>query len=68
MNRKIVLYRMRHNIFFIVGFTVGLFILLTLLLSPLYVQHDPIATSASEKFLEPEGFFPRPERAYPGDG
>lgn len=56
MNRKIMLYRMRHNIFFIVGFTVGVFILLVLFFSPLYVQFAPNVTIPAEKFLPPEGF------------
>lgn len=56
MDRKILLNRMRHNIFFVVGFTVGVAILLVMFLSPLYVQYDGVKNSLTEKFLPPEGF------------
>jgi len=56
MSKRILFERMRHNIFFVVGFTVGVLILLIVFLSPLYVQFDPIANALTQKFLPPEGF------------
>lgn len=56
MDKKILLRRMRHSTFFLVGAIVGISILLICFLSPLYVQFDPIKNSVSEKFLAPEYF------------
>lgn len=54
MDKKIVLNRMKHNPFFIIGVVVIVFLLLICFLSPLYIQFDPTVSDVTNKFQAPD--------------
>ncbi len=56
MDKKIMLSRMRKNVFMVVGLSLALTICLLCFLSPLFVKFDPELNSLSEKLLPPQGF------------
>lgn len=56
MNRKILLNRMRHNPFFIVGCIGVAVIVLFCIFGPMLISHDPLKNSLTERFIAPEGF------------
>ena len=53
MDKKIILNRMKHNPFFIIGSIVIVFLLVVCFLSPMYVQYSPTANDVANKFLAP---------------
>lgn len=55
MNSKILLHRMSHNVFFVIGCVLCVLILVSTLASPLYTHYDPIKTSLAERLLAPDG-------------
>ena len=58
MNTKknIILHRMTHNPFFMIGIVLAVLVLFICFISPLFVRYDAEGTSLSERFLPPEGF------------
>jgi ABC-type dipeptide/oligopeptide/nickel transport system permease subunit len=56
MDKKLILRRMLHSSFFMIGFTVVFFIILISIASPKIVRFDPTANSLKEKLIAPEGF------------
>lgn len=54
MDRKIIINRMKHNPFFLIGMLVIIFLILVCFLSPLYVQFDPIKSDVTNKFQAPD--------------
>ncbi len=56
MDRKVILNRMRHNPFFVIGAIAALFLMIILLCAPLIVQYDPLQISLGERTLPPEWF------------
>lgn len=54
MDKKIILNRMKHNPFFIIGSIVIVFLLVVCFLSPMYVQYSPTANDVANKFLAPD--------------
>lgn len=54
MDKKILLNRMKHNPFFIIGLAIIIFLLLVCFLSPFYIQFDPIKSDAANRFLPPD--------------
>lgn len=56
MSRKILSRRMKKSKFFLIG-GIGLIVIVLLcVLSPLYVQYDPLATDLTMRLTPPEGF------------
>ena len=54
MDKKILLNRMKHSPFFIIGIFFIVFLLLVCFLSPLYIQFDPIKSDIANKFQAPD--------------
>ena len=54
MDKKIILNRMKHNPFFIIGAVVITLLLLLCFLSPFYIQFDPTASNVTNKFQAPD--------------
>src|SRR5699024_10346765 len=54
MDRKIILQRIRHSRFMIVGAAVLVIIITLSLLAPVICQFDPEASSIAERLLPPE--------------
>ena len=54
MDRKIIINRMKHNPFFLIGMLVIIFLILVCFLSPLYVQFDPTKSDVTNKFQAPD--------------
>ena len=54
MDKRIILNRMKHNPFFIIGAITIIFLLLVCFLSPLYIQFDPTANDVLNKFQKPD--------------
>ena len=54
MDKKILLNRMKHSPFLIIGAIVIVFLLLVCFLSPLYIQFDPTASDITNKFQPPD--------------
>lgn len=53
MNKKLILTRMRHNKFFVLGFIVGVAVLLIIILGPLFTTYDSQASSLAERLQPP---------------
>ena len=56
MDKKIIVSRMLHSKFFMVGAITALFIILLSVFSPVIVQYDPITNNLPERLLAPEYF------------
>ena len=56
MNAKIVINRMLHNPFFMIGLISGIILLTLTFLAPVITNYDPIANSLPDKFVPPEYF------------
>ena len=56
MSRKLILSRMRRSIFFTIGLILFLIIMAFVYILPIFLKHDPIATSLTERFLPPDWF------------
>ncbi len=56
MKSKIILRRILHNRFFMVGLSLVLLVLLITFVSPLFVAFDPVKTSLPDRFAGPEWF------------
>lgn len=54
MDKKIIMTRMKHNPFFLIGMLVIIFLILVCFLSPLYVQFDPTKSDVTNKFQAPD--------------
>ena len=54
MDKKIILNRMKHNPFFIIGATIIVLLLLICFLSPLYIQFDTTVSDLANKFQAPD--------------
>ena len=54
MDKKIIINRMKHNPFFLIGMLVIIFLILVCFLSPLYVQFDPTKSDVTNKFQAPD--------------
>lgn len=54
MDKKIIIKRMKHNPFFLIGMLVIIFLILVCFLSPLYVQFDPTKSDVTNKFQAPD--------------
>lgn len=55
MNKKLILKRMVKSKFFLIGFIVVVFIVLTSVFSPLIIQYNPDQNMLTEKLMPPEG-------------
>lgn len=56
MDRKILLYRMRHSAFFMAGIITVMILVLLSFVAPYIVKYDPVANNLSEKLMPPEWF------------
>lgn len=56
MNRKIILHRMLHSKFFMLGIIGVTIILVLALIAPYIIVHDPYTTNITQKFTAPEWF------------
>ena len=54
MDKKIILNRMKHNPFFLIGTTIIILLLLLCFLSPLYIQFDLVKSDVANKFQPPD--------------
>jgi peptide/nickel transport system permease protein len=55
MDKKIILKRMRHSPFFVIGAIVGIFVVLVVVIMPHLLQWDPTQQSLIDKFIPPQG-------------
>ena len=53
MDRKIVLSRMKRNPFFLIGFLLTFLVIVTAIVGPFLVTHDPLANDLYSKLLPP---------------
>lgn len=53
MDKKIILMRMKKNMFFVIGSTITLLVVLAAIIGPFLVQHDPLANDMYSKLLPP---------------
>lgn len=56
MDKKIVISRMLHSKFFMVGAVTAIVIILLSVFSPVIVQYDPLTNSLAERLMAPEYF------------
>lgn len=56
MDKRIIIMRMKKNIFIVVGLSLALAICLLCFLSPLFIKFDPELNALTEKLLPPQGF------------
>ena len=56
MDKRIILGRMRRSIFFVIGFTCAVAVILTVLIGPMLIDWDPARQSLNDRFIAPEGF------------
>lgn len=56
MNKKILFKRMRKNPFFVIGSITLLFIVLSILILPNFIDFDPLQQNLADRFIAPEGF------------
>ncbi len=56
MDKKIILKRMRHSPFFVIGSITLVCVLLVVFLLPLLLEWNPTKQSLAEKFIAPQGF------------
>lgn len=56
MDKKIVISRMLHSKFFMVGAVTAIVIILLSVFSPVIVQYDPLTNNLAERLMAPENF------------
>jgi len=56
MSGKIIVNRMLHNAFFVVGMIAAIIILVLTVLAPVLCKFDPVTNSLSDRFMAPEWF------------
>jgi ABC-type dipeptide/oligopeptide/nickel transport system permease subunit len=56
MDRKIILNRMCHSPFFVIGTIVLVFVIAVVMFMPFFIDWDPTKQSLAEKLVPPEGF------------
>ena len=56
MDKKIVISRMLHSKFFMVGAVTAIVIILLSVFSPVIVQYDPLTNNLAERLMAPEYF------------